>query len=80
MTDLSDRHPSTQQVAQWFSFDHLPPGDLQATSADCAALADKMIGSLPDSPELTTGLRKLLEAKDCFVRAALALDPTGRPG
>ena len=24
-----------------------------------------------DGPELTAGLRKLLEAKDCFVRAAL---------
>lgn len=28
--------------------------------------------NLPDGPELsTTGLRKLLKAKDCFVRAAL---------
>lgn len=26
---------------------------------------------LPDGPELTAGLRKLLEAKDCFVRAAV---------
>lgn len=26
---------------------------------------------LPDGPEKTAGLRKLLEAKDCFVRAAL---------
>ncbi|MFF3248950.1 hypothetical protein ACFYWY_35685 [Streptomyces sp. NPDC002870] len=30
---------------------------------------------LPDSPELVAGLCKLLEAKDCFVRAAL--DATG---
>ncbi|PRY56421.1 hypothetical protein B0I28_10970 [Glycomyces artemisiae] len=30
-----------------------------------------MIAALPDGPELTAGLRKLLEAKDCFVRAAL---------
>jgi hypothetical protein len=28
---------------------------------------------LPDGPELTVGLRKLLEAKDCLVRAALDL-------
>jgi len=26
---------------------------------------------LPESAEKTTGLRKLLEAKDCFVRAKL---------
>lgn len=30
-----------------------------------------IIANLPDGPELTSGLRKLLEAKDCFVRAAL---------
>jgi hypothetical protein len=34
-------------------------------------LAEAMIVELPDGPELTAGLRKLLEAKDCFVRAAL---------
>lgn len=30
-----------------------------------------MINALPDGTELAVGLRKLLEAKDCFVRAAL---------
>lgn len=30
-----------------------------------------MIERLPDSSELAVGLRKLLEAKDAFVRAAL---------
>jgi hypothetical protein len=33
--------------------------------------AAAMIKRLPDGPELTAGLRKLLEAKDCFVRAHL---------
>jgi hypothetical protein len=28
-----------------------------------------MVAALPDGPELTTGLRKLVEVKDCFVRA-----------
>jgi len=32
-----------------------------------------MIEALPDGPELSAGLRKLLESKDCFVRAALDL-------
>ena len=31
-----------------------------------------MAAQLPDGPELTAGLRKLLEAKDCFVRTAIA--------
>jgi hypothetical protein len=30
-----------------------------------------MADALPDGPELSTGLRKLLEAKDCLVRAAI---------
>jgi hypothetical protein len=33
-----------------------------------------MAESLPDGPELAAGLRKLLEAKDCFVRASLDLE------
>jgi hypothetical protein len=34
-----------------------------------------MIRDLPDGPELSAGLRKLLEAKDCFVRAAIGDAP-----
>lgn len=34
-------------------------------------LALKMDAELPDGPEKSAGLRKLLEAKDCFVRATL---------
>lgn len=70
--DLSKRHPATQQIARFFAFDHLPE-PLRLISADCSDLKDTMIDALPDGAELTTGLRKLLEAKDCFVRAALDL-------
>jgi hypothetical protein len=34
-------------------------------------LAEEMSAALPECAELSAGLRKLLEAKDCFVRAAL---------
>lgn len=64
------RHPSTNQIAQHFSYDHLPDR-LQVISKPCHDLAEAMIAALPDGPELTAGLRKLLEAKDCFVRANL---------
>lgn len=64
------RHPGTQAIARWFTFDHLRE-DLRPPSRACAELAQEMIDKLPDGPELTTGLRKLLEAKDCFVRAAI---------
>jgi hypothetical protein len=36
-----------------------------------ADLADWMSDNLPDGAEKTTSLRKLLEAKDCAVRAAI---------
>jgi hypothetical protein len=70
-SDLQGRHPATQQIMRYFTFDHLPEGSLRDRSQDCAALAHAMVRMLPDGSELTTGLRKLLEAKDCFVRAAL---------
>ncbi|WP_245263211.1 hypothetical protein [Azorhizobium doebereinerae] len=34
-------------------------------------LAEKMDAELPDGAEKSAGLRKLLEAKDCLVRAKL---------
>lgn len=64
------RHPGTTHLLRFFEFDHLPP-NLRAVSQPCASLAEGMVVALPDGPELTAGLRKLLEAKDCFVRAAL---------
>ena len=69
--DLTGRHPGTVAVARYFAYDHLPEGVLRNTSAHCYRLAEFMAETLPDGPELTAGLRKLLEAKDCFVRAAL---------
>jgi hypothetical protein len=66
------RHASTRQIARWFSYGHLPAGTPRHISAMCAALAGQMVSELADNPELVTGLRKLLEAKDCFVRAAIA--------
>lgn len=64
------QHPGVTALLRYFAYDHLPP-HLQGTSAGCHALAHDMAARLPQGPELTAGLRKLLEAKDCFVRAAL---------
>jgi hypothetical protein len=57
-------------VDRYFVFEHLPV-HLQEVSKPLAELAKLMNESLPDGPEKSTGMRKLLEAKDCFVRAAL---------
>jgi hypothetical protein len=72
--DTTGRHPGTTHLARYFDYDHLPL-PLQAISKPCHDLAKQMIDALPDGPELTAGLRKLLEAKDCFVRAALDARP-----
>lgn len=71
MLDVEGRHPSTQAIARFFDSDHLPP-DLRAIAAPCETIASVMLAELPDDPELVTGLRKLLEAKDCFVRTRVA--------
>lgn len=70
---LKERHPGVQDLYRFFAWEHLPE-HLQDISAQLEATATSMIVDLPDGPELTTGLRKLLEAKDCFVRAALPRD------
>lgn len=57
-------------ILQYFEFKHLPP-HLRDVSEACHSLAHAINDNLPDSAEKSAGLRKLLEAKDCFVRAAL---------
>lgn len=70
--NADDRHPATQQITRWFDFQHLPTGTARKVSASCAGLAEQMLADLDDGPELTAGLRHLLEAKDAFVRQAIA--------
>ena len=56
---------------QFFKYDHLPE-NLQPVARDVAVLAKELNEALPGNPEKTVGIRKLLEAKDCFVRSMLA--------
>jgi len=57
-------------MTKFFEYDHLPER-LQTVSKPVGELAKQFEESLPDGPEKSAGMRKLLEAKDCFVRAAL---------
>lgn len=63
---------SYEPLLQFFAYDHLRP-DLQVVSKPFCDLANHMIAQLPRNQERTVGLRKLLEAKDCAVRAKLFL-------
>lgn len=60
-------------IMRFFEHSHLP-ADLRAVAAPISKLAEEMDSGLPDGAEKSAGLRKLLEAKDCFVRARLPID------
>lgn len=63
-------HPSITSLMRYFVFDHLPER-LQVVSRPFGELADQVAARAPNNPETTVALRKLLEAKDAAVRAAL---------
>ena len=67
---MSDYQPSP--IVRYFNYQHLPQ-HLQTISKPIGDLAEQMDKTLPPSAEKSAGLRKLLEAKDCFVRASLGL-------
>ncbi len=62
--------PARDRMEQFFEFAHLP-AHLQAVSKPFSELAAHIIATVPSNPERTVALRKLLEAKDCAVRALL---------
>ncbi len=80
MTDQQGIHPAPQEfsdaeigndpILRFFHYAHLPP-QLQTRSKPFCDLARHIIDSTPRNAERTVALRKLLEAKDAGVRAAL---------
>ncbi len=60
----------SESILKYFKYDHLPL-TLQEVSRPFHDLAHAMDKNLPSGPELSAGLRKLLESKDCAVRAAI---------
>jgi hypothetical protein len=67
---MSDYNPAIVNVLKFFTWEHLPP-KLQDVSRPFADLAQAVATRAPNNPETTVALRKLLEAKDAAVRAAL---------
>jgi hypothetical protein len=61
---------TSEPFLQFFEFEHLPP-HLQAISKPFSELAAHIVETLPRNAERTVALRKLLESKDCAVRARL---------
>lgn len=59
-----------ERMLKWFEYSHLPE-KLQAVSKPFGELAKHVVSTIEPGPERTVALRKLLEAKDAAVRAAL---------
>lgn len=73
----ANRHPATVEVLKGFRVEHLR-GDPQGVVLDYLDLIERLLERLPDGPEGTVALRKLLESKDSAVRAAVyAAEATG---
>jgi hypothetical protein len=64
----------TDRMLQFFAYQHLPP-HLQDVSKNFSDLAHAIVVDIPSNAERTVALRKLLEAKDCAVRAMLYKEP-----
>lgn len=70
--DVSDRNEYTKNIIRFLSKDakHLPDSVKDIWSYTQVYVSD-LLDALPDGIEFTAGLRKLLEANDCFMRHAL---------
>ena len=69
---MSDQYD--ESILQFFATEHLRD-DLKVVSQPFGELAHMLVLSLPRNPERTVSLRKLLEAKDAAVRAAVHRSP-----
>lgn len=69
-TEFSREQLDIDPILRFFHYAHLPPA-LQERSAPFCNLARLIVETTPRNAERTVALRKLLEAKDAAVRAAL---------
>lgn len=68
--EFSAEEISADNILRFFHYSHLPE-KLQERSRPFCELARRIIDTTPRNPERTVALRKLLEAKDAAVRAAV---------
>lgn len=68
---FSEEDKDLDQILKFLEPNPNLPDDLQIISSQMAMAAQAVLQLCPRNAERTAGLRKLLEAKDCFVRAAL---------
>lgn len=61
------------QMLKWFACDYVP-AHLKEVSSKFKDVANYIVLTIPEGPERTVALRKLLESKDAAVRSVI------RPG
>lgn len=76
--DTEDRHPGTQHALGMLTPNTRLDGIALDISVRIYDTVWDLVRTLEDGPELTAGLRKILEAKDCLVRQAII--DTGKLG
>lgn len=71
--DLSsvERHPSVTEKMAFFECNHLPE-PLFSVANIIRTTALEIVATVEDHPQLALGLQHLIDAKDCFVRSAVA--------
>ncbi|MBS3961618.1 MAG: hypothetical protein KGZ61_07295 [Sandarakinorhabdus sp.] len=69
--EFTEAQLGTDPILRFFHYSHLPQ-HLAAVSAPFCQLADRLVREVPRNAERTVALRKLLEAKDCAVRAIVS--------
>lgn len=65
-----------ERMLRWLAVGHLPL-QLQPIVRHYRQLADYIVSNIPSGPERTVALRKLVESKDCAVRAIIEGMPDG---
>lgn len=77
LTVAPERDSATRELARYFEGGGISPDGKQAVTA-CAQLAQRMINTLPDGPELHDALRHLLSCMHSFVRGCEGVSSRAR--
>lgn len=68
---FKDRHPATVALLLWLEVNQNLPDSQRHIASRFELCAGDVTELVQDGPELSTALRRLIEAKDCAVRQSL---------
>lgn len=75
---IPDDKGTGERMMKWLSTEHLPE-ELQTIVYQYRGLGEYICNAIPAGPERTVALRKLVESKDCAVRAIIEGKSGERP-